>query len=70
MSLGIGLYFIPLAMIANKSLIDLNTTFFLAILAFIKVALGLVMLSFSIISKKSLFLRLISLILCFFIIFI
>lgn len=70
MSLGIGLYFIPLAMIANKSLIDLNTTFFLAILAFIKVALGLVMLSFSIISKKSLFLRLLSLILCFFIIFI
>ena len=70
MSLGIGLYFIPLAMIANKSLIELNTTSFLAIIAFIKVALGLVMLSFSIISKKSLFLRLLSLILCFFIIFI
>ena len=70
MSLGIGLYFIPLAMIANKSLIDLNTTFFLAIFAFIKVAIGLVLLSFSIITKKSLISRLVSFVLSFFIIFI
>ena len=41
MSLGIGLYFIPLAMIANKSIIELNSTFILSILAFVKIATGL-----------------------------
>ena len=57
MSLGIGLYFIPLAMIANKSILDLNTTFFLSLLAFFKIAIGLIMLSFSIIANYSRFLK-------------
>ena len=57
MSLGIGLYFIPLAMIANKSILDLNSTFFLSLLAFIKIALSLIMLSFSIIGNYNPFLR-------------
>ena len=58
MSLGIGLYFIPLAMIANKSIIELNSTFILSILAFVKIATGLTLLSYSIISKQNLILRL------------
>jgi len=58
MSLGIGLYFIPLAMIANKSIIELNSTFILSILAFLKIATGLTLLSYSIISKHNVFLRL------------
>ncbi|MDB2701342.1 TRAP transporter fused permease subunit [Alphaproteobacteria bacterium] len=58
MSLGIGLYFIPLAMIANKSIIELNSTFILSILAFVKIATGLTLLSYSIISKHNVFLRL------------
>ena len=58
MSLGIGLYFIPLAMIANKSIIELNSTFILSILAFVKIAIGLTLLSYSIISKQNVILRL------------
>ena len=58
MSLGIGLYFIPLAMIANKSIIELNSTFILSILAFVKIATGLTLLSYSIISKHNVILRL------------
>ena len=58
MSLGIGLYFIPLAMIANKSIIELNSTFILSILAFVKIAIGLTLLSYSIISKHNIILRL------------
>ena len=58
MSLGIGLYFIPLAMIANKSIIELNSTFILSILAFVKIAIGLTLLSYSIISKHNVILRL------------
>ena len=57
MSLGIGLYFIPLAMIANKSILDLNSTVLLSLLAFFKIAIGLIMLSFSIIGNHTLFLR-------------
>ena len=57
MSLGIGLYFIPLAMIANKSILDLNSTVLLSLLAFMKIAVSLVMLSFSIIGNHTLFLR-------------
>ena len=58
MSLGVGLYFIPLAMIANKSIIDLNSTILLSILAFIKIAIGLTILSYSIISRHNIILRL------------
>ena len=57
MSLGIGLYFIPFAMIANKSILDLNSTLFLSLLAFIKIAFSLVLLSFSIIGNYFIFIR-------------
>ena len=69
MSLGIGLYFIPLAMIANKSILDLNSTFFLSLLAFIKIALSLIMLSFSIIGNYNPFLRIVVFLLGLFIMF-
>ena len=49
MSLGIGLYFIPLAMIANKTILQLSSDPFLALIAFVKIAISLVFLSFSII---------------------
>ena len=70
MSLGIGLYFIPLAMIANKSIIELNSTFILSILAFVKIATGLTLLSYSIISKNNVILRLGGFFISFFIMFI
>ena len=52
MSLGIGLYFIPLAMIANEAIIKIETDFVLSILAFVKIALSLVMLSYAFISNN------------------
>ena len=70
MSLGIGLYFIPLAMIANKSIIELNSTFILSILAFVKIAIGLTLLSYSIISKHNIILRLGGFLISIFIMFI
>jgi hypothetical protein len=70
MSLGIGLYFIPLAMIANKSIIDLNSTFILSILAFVKIAIGLTLLSYSIISRHNLLIKLGSFCVSIFIMFI
>ena len=59
MKLGLGLYIIPMGMIANPSLINLMETPFLAINAFLKVALGLYLLSTSLISKSALFVRLV-----------
>ena len=52
MSLGIGLYFIPLAMIANEAIIKINTDFISSIVAFVKIALSLVMLSYAFISNN------------------
>ena len=52
MSLGIGLYFIPLAMIANEAIIKIETDFILSLLAFVKIALSLVMLSYAFISNN------------------
>ena len=70
MSLGIGLYFIPLAMIANKSILDLNTTILLSLLAFVKIAVSLIMLSFSIIGNYNPFLRIGAFLLGLFVMFI
>jgi hypothetical protein len=67
--LGIGLYFIPLAMIANKTILQLSSDPFLAIIAFIKIAISLVFLSFSIISKSNLVLKLFCFVLSIFIMF-
>ena len=52
MSLGIGLYFIPLAMIANEAIIKIDTDFVLSIVAFAKIALSLIMLSYAFISNN------------------
>ena len=52
MSLGIGLYFIPLAMIANEAIIKIDTDFISSIVAFVKIALSLVMLSYAFISNN------------------
>ena len=52
MSLGIGLYFIPLAMISNEAIIKLDTDFLSSMTAFVKIAISLVMLSYAFISKN------------------
>ncbi len=57
MALGIGLYLIPLGMIANPALIAAEHTPLLAILATLKVALALALISFGIIAPKSWLLR-------------
>ncbi|WP_420414784.1 TRAP transporter permease [Roseibium sp.] len=49
MALGIGLYIIPLAMIANPSVISLTETPLLALLAAAKIGVGLGLLSFGVI---------------------
>lgn len=58
MALGIGLYLIPLAMIANPDLIALASTPGLALLAAGKVALGLAAVSFAVIAPGRGLLRL------------
>ncbi|WP_370213463.1 TRAP transporter permease [Roseovarius sp.] len=57
MSLGFGLYVIPLAMIANPSLIALAETPLAAVLAALQIGLGLGLMSHAIISKRSWALR-------------
>ena len=59
MRLGLGLYFVPLAFVANPGLINLENQPLIAFLAFGKVALGLWLLSKSMISGASLPVRLI-----------
>ena len=53
MALGIGLYIIPLAMIANPDLIQLNAEPFYAVLTFLQVGIGLAALSYGVIGSKS-----------------
>ncbi|ETX11042.1 TRAP transporter 4TM/12TM fusion protein [Marinomonas ushuaiensis DSM 15871] len=50
MMLGVGLYLIPLAMIANPSLIQLGESPFLAILSALKIALALYFISMALIA--------------------
>jgi TRAP transporter 4TM/12TM fusion protein len=57
MALGLGLYLIPLGMIANPALIGLASTPGLALLATLKVGLGLALVSFGVIAPKALWLR-------------
>jgi TRAP transporter 4TM/12TM fusion protein len=54
MMLGVGLYLIPLAMIANPSLINLSSTPLLAILNALKIAIALYFVSMSLIAPYSL----------------
>lgn len=53
MALGIGLYLIPLGMIANPALIELEISTFHSLLAGLKMALALAMISFGIIAPKA-----------------
>ena len=57
MSLGIGLYLIPLGMIANPALIDLAGQTGMALLAFAKVGAALAAISYGAIAPKALALR-------------
>ena len=70
MSLGIGLYFIPLAMIANEAIIKLDTDFLSSIIAFVKIALSLVMLSYAFISKNLIIVKMTAFVLGLFVMFI
>ena len=47
-------------MIANDEIIKLDTEFLYAIIAFLKIALSLVMLSYALISKSLIFLRILA----------
>lgn len=58
MRLGLGLYFVPLAFVANPYLLHPGASLLLALLAFFKVGLGLWLLSKSLIAKSSHLLRL------------
>ncbi|RCK29792.1 TRAP transporter permease [Thalassospira lucentensis] len=57
MALGIGLYIVPLAMVANASLIDLGSDPVWAIAAGLKVAVGLTAISYGLISPRPLIVR-------------
>jgi len=57
MALGIGLYLIPLGMIATPSLIHLSTTPLLALLAMAKIAAALAAISFGVIAPKPALMR-------------
>ncbi len=59
MALGIGLYLIPLGMIANPYLIKLTDFPLLAIFSAVKIALALIIISYAIIAPTKLWLRLI-----------
>lgn len=58
MRLGIGLYIIPLAMIANPRIIDLGSHTTQALIAFVQIGVGLWCLSFAFISGSTKMLRL------------
>ena len=58
MALGIGLYLIPLGMIANPDLITFETTALAALMAGLKMALALALVSFGVIAPKAIYLRL------------
>ncbi|WP_226780290.1 TRAP transporter permease [Oceaniglobus trochenteri] len=51
MALGVGLYLIPLGMIANENLIRLGTSPFWALWAFVRVGVGLSLISYGLIGR-------------------
>ncbi len=57
MALGIGLYLIPLGMIANPTLIELESAAIPALISGVKMAIALAMISFGIIAPKAILLR-------------
>ena len=59
MALGVGLYIIPLGMIANPDLIRLGSDPLGALFAFTRVAIGLSMLSYGLIGRRGVWRRLV-----------
>ncbi len=59
MALGLGLYIIPLALIANPALIELVDKPFQAIAVFAKIAVSLSAISYGVISPLNPFLRIV-----------
>lgn len=57
MALGIGLYIIPLAMVANPALIQLAVNPSSAVFSTLKVAIGLTAISYGVIARKALWQR-------------
>ncbi|MCC9624717.1 TRAP transporter fused permease subunit [Thalassospira sp. MA62] len=57
MALGVGLYIVPLAMVANGSLIDLGNQPLWALLAGLKVAVGLTAISYGLIAPRATVIR-------------
>jgi TRAP transporter 4TM/12TM fusion protein len=57
MALGLGLYFVPLGMVANQDLIELSTKPVAAVLMFLKIGVGLSAISYGIIAARSVVLR-------------
>lgn len=57
MALGVGLYLIPLAMVANPSLIGLFTEPLQALAVFIKIGIGLAAISYGLIAPKTAIIR-------------
>ena len=53
MSLGVGLYLIPLALIANPEIIRLESEPLAALIAFVQLAVGLSVVSFGLIGYKT-----------------
>ncbi len=53
MGLGIGLYVIPLGMIANPALISLSSEPFAALVAFVQIGVGLGLISYGLIATRS-----------------
>ena len=61
MILGLGLYFIPLGMVSNPSLIKLGSTPIEALISMFKISICLLMFSFSIIKAKNFLLKILGL---------
>jgi len=57
MALGVGLYIIPLGMIANPAIITLVTNPLMALLVFVKLALGLALVSYGLIAKPKMIIK-------------
>ncbi len=53
MALGVGLYIIPLGMIANPDILSLSATPLMALIAFAQIGLGLTCISYGLIAVKS-----------------
>ncbi|MEP4199279.1 MAG: TRAP transporter fused permease subunit [Aliishimia sp.] len=51
MALGVGLYVIPLSMIANENLIRISTNPFSALISFVQIGIGLTCLSYGLIGR-------------------